>query len=176
MALGGLTALLPCGVLYGVNVFDTGDVLVDESRFRGYDDAGVYVGGIRNPNHVVQVTDNVATENNRGILIEDSAGNGGIQVASNTADANTNGFTPTGIFLHNADGVVINDNVVRGNPYAGIWLDVNSDDNRLLDNTATGNATGAQAGTAADFQNDGVGNCGDRNTFGSTAGNPLGVC
>ena len=172
----GLSMQDECGVKYGVNVFDTGDVLVDESRFKGYDDAGVYVGGIRNPAHIVQVTDNVATENNRGILIEDSAGNGGIQVASNTTDSNTNGFTPTGIFLRNTDGVVINDNSATGNPYAGIHLDVTSDDNRVLNNTATGNATGAQGGAAADLLNEGAGNCGSGNTFGSTAGNPLGIC
>ena len=165
-----------CGVKYGVNVFDTGDVLVDESKFKGYDDAGVYIGGIRNPSHIVQVTDNVATENNRGILIEDSSGNGGIQVASNRTDSNTNGFTPTGIFLHNSDGVVINDNTATGNPYAGIHLDVTSDDNRVLNNSATGNATGAQGGTAADLLNEGANNCGSGNTFGTTAGNPLGVC
>jgi parallel beta-helix repeat protein len=172
----GLAMQDGCGVKYGVNVFDTGDVLVDESKFEGYDDAGVYVGAIRNPEHVVQVTDNVATENNRGILIEDSAGNGGIQVASNTTNSNTNGFTPTGIFLHNADGVVINDNTATGNPYAGIHLDVTSDDNRLLDNTATGNAAGAQGGTGADLLNEGAGNCGAGNVFGTTAGNPLGAC
>ncbi len=172
----GLSLQDKCGVKYGVNVFDTGDVLVDESDFKGYDDAGVYVGGIRNPEHVVEVTDNTAKENNRGILIEDSAGNGGILVANNETNANTNGFTPTGIFLHNADGVVISGNVTDSNPYAGIHLDVTSDDNRVLDNRASGNGTSAQGGTGADLFNEGIGNCGSGNTFGTVAGNPLGAC
>ena len=172
----GLSLEDKCGVKYGVNVFDTGDVLVDESKFVAYDDAGIYIGGIRNPSHIVQVTDNVATENNRGILIEDSAGNGGIQLASNTINDNTNGFTPTGIFLHNSDGVIINDNVTTGNPYAGIHLDVTSDDNRVLNNTVTGNGVGAQGGAGADLLNEGANNCGSGNVFGTTSGNPLGVC
>lgn len=176
-AATGLSLQDECGVKYGVNVFDTGDVLVDESRFEGYDDAGVYVGAIRDPSHIVQVTDNITTENNRGILIEDSSGNGGIQIASNTTNSSSaDFFNPTGIFLRNADGVLINDNVANDNPFAGIWLDQTSDGNRLLNNVAQGNATGAQSGVGADLQNDGQGNCGSGNTFGSTAGNPLGIC
>ncbi len=99
-----------CGVNYGINVFDTGDVLVTEGRYQGYDDAGVYVGGIVNPQTTVDITENVATENNRGILIEDSRGNAGIRIADNTTNSNGNGFTPSGIFLHNADEVVISGN------------------------------------------------------------------
>ena len=175
-AADGLKMQDGCGVQYGVNVFDTGDVLVEDSRFKGYDDAGVYVGAINNPSHTVQVTTNVATENNRGILIEDSANNGGILVANNTTNANTNGFTPTGIFLHNSDDVVISDNVSNGNPYAGVHLDVTSDDNRVLDNNATGNGVGAQGGVGADLFNEGQGNCGSGNSFGTQAGNPLGAC
>ena len=172
----GLSMQDKCGLKYGVNVFDTADVLIDGSTFKGYDDAGVYVGGIRNPSTVVEVTDNVASENNRGILIEDSAGNGGILVADNTTNANTNGFTPAGIFLHNSDGVVISDNVANGNPYAGVHLDVTSDDNRVFDNAASGNGTTAQGGIGADLFNEGAGNCGNGNTFGTEAGNPLGAC
>jgi parallel beta-helix repeat protein len=172
----GLKLQDECGVKYGVNVFDTDDVLVTGGTYKGYDDAGVYVGGIDDPGTVVEVTENSASENNRGILIEDSAGHAGILVANNTTNANTNGFTPSGIFLHNADGVVIADNVANGNPYAGIHLDVTSDDNRVLDNTASGNGTGAQGGDGVDFLNEGTGNCGNGNAFGTVGGNPLGVC
>ena len=172
----GLKLQDQCGVKYGVNVFDTGDVLVTRGQYKGYDDAGVYVGGIGNPETTVQVTENLATENNRGILIEDSSGNAGILVANNTTKANTNGFTPSGIFLHNADGVVIADNASDNNPYAGVHLDVTSDDNRLIDNSASGNGVGAQGGTGADLLNEGVGNCGSGNVFGTQAGNPLGAC
>jgi parallel beta-helix repeat protein len=165
-----------CGVNYGVNVFDTGDVLVTDGRYQGYDDAGVYVGGIDNPQTTVDVTGNVATENNRGILIEDSRGNAGIRVADNTTNSNGNGFTPSGIFLHNADEVVISGNRTDTNPYAGIHLDLTSDANRILENQASGNGTSAQGGAGADLVNEGSGNCGSGNAFGTQAGNPLGAC
>ena len=173
----GLKMQDECGVKYGVNVFDTpGDVLVTQGRYKGYDDAGVYVGGIRNAGSSVEVTDNVATENNRGILIEDSEGNAGILVADNVANSNTNGFTPSGIFLHNADGVVISGNGSDSNPYAGIHIDVTSDGNRVLDNQASGNGAGAQGGAGFDFLNEGSGNCGSGNRFATVGGNPLGAC
>ena len=172
----GLKLQDQCGVKYGINVFDTDDVLVTRGQYKGYDDAGVYVGGIDNPDTTVQVTENLASENNRGILIEDSSGNAGILVANNTTKANTNGFTPSGIYLHNADGVVIAGNASDNNPYAGVHLDITSDDNRLIDNSASGNGAGAQGGTGADLLNEGVGNCGSGNVFGTQAGNPLGAC
>lgn len=172
----GLKMQDKCGVKYGVNVFDTADTLVEDGVFKGYDDAGVYIGGIRDPGTVVEVIGNKAKENNRGILIEDSGQNGGILVANNVTDANGNGFTPSGIFLHNSDGVVISSNDANNNPYAGIHLDVTSDDNRVLGNAATGNGVGAQGGTGADLLNEGQNNCGSDNTFGTTAGNPLGFC
>jgi len=172
----GLKLQAACGAKYGINVFDTDDVVVTDGRYKGYDDAGVYVGGIDNPGTVVEVTDNSASENNRGILIEDSAGNAGILVANNTTNANANGFTPSGIFLHNADGVVISGNTANQNAYAGIHLDVTSDDNRVLDNKASGNGVGAEAGGGVDFLNEGAGNCGSGNVFGTGGGNQLGVC
>ncbi|MGI8461672.1 MAG: right-handed parallel beta-helix repeat-containing protein [Solirubrobacterales bacterium] len=165
-----------CGVQYGVNVFDTGDVLIDENEMKGYDDAGVYVGGIRDPNTVVEVTDNVAEQNNRGILIEDSFGNAGILVSNNTASGQDNGFTPVGVFLFNSDGVVVAGNTTDSNAFAGVWADQNSDDNRIIDNTASGNGTTAQGGPGADLVNDGQRNCGSGNSFGTTMGNPLGAC
>jgi parallel beta-helix repeat protein len=164
-----------CGVLYGVNVFDTESISVKGGTYRGYNDAGVYIGGIRRDGTVVQVTETDTTQSNRGIIIEDSAENVDILVANNVTNANDNGFNPTGIFLHNAQGVVIADNVANGNTGPGIWLDSTSDNNRLLDNVATGNG-GPQDAAPADLQNDGVGNCGSGNTFGTTAGNPLGAC
>ena len=175
-AATGLRLRDECGVKYGVNVFDTGDVLVSGGRYRGYDDAGVYVGGIRDAQTTVTVTANTATANNRGILIENSAANAGILVADNVTNANTTGFTPAGIFLHNADGVVIAGNRSDRNAYAGIHVDLTSDDNRVLDNQANGNGAGAQDGPGADLLNEGAGNCGSGNSFGTIAGNPLGAC
>ena len=165
-----------CGVLYGVNVFDTGDVLVADSRFEGYDDAGVYVGGIRSPEDAIEVTGNTATEGNTGVLIEDSESHGGIVVSGNATNANEAGFTPRGIFIRNSDDVVISDNVADGNSFAGLWLDATSDDNRVLNNQGSGNGLNAQAEPGADLINDGAGNCGSGNAFGTSQGNPLAAC
>lgn len=164
-----------CDVLYGVNVFDSGDVLITGGRYTGYDDAGIYVGGINRSGSAIEVTENRSTRNNRGIIIEDSAENAGILVADNTTNANDNGHTPAGIFLHNADGVVLAGNAAIDNSAAGIWLDATSDENRLVDNVASNNGV-AGGEVAADLQNDGAGNCGSGNSFGTVAGNELGAC
>jgi parallel beta-helix repeat protein len=164
-----------CNVLYGVNVFDTEDVLVSGGTYQGYNDAGVYIGGIRRTASVVEVTGTDTTQNNRGIIVEDSAENVDILVANNTTNGNDVGFNPTGIFLHNADGIVLSGNVANGNSGPGIWLDSASDNNRLVDNQAGGNG-GLQGGAPADLQNDGVGNCGSGNVFGTMQGNPFGAC
>jgi parallel beta-helix repeat protein len=164
-----------CDVLYGVNVFDTDDVLVSGGRYEGYNDAGVYVGGIRRTASVVEVSETTSTGNNRGIIIEDSAENVDIRVADNTTNGNDIGFSPTGIFIHNADGVELSGNVANGNTGPGLWLDSTSDGNVLRDNQASGNG-GPQDSEPADLQNDGVGNCGSGNAFGAEQGNPLGAC
>jgi parallel beta-helix repeat protein len=170
-----LRVVASCDVLYGINVFDSGDVRITGGRYSGYDDAGIYVGSINRAASTIEVTENFSTRNNRGIIIEDSADNGGILVADNTTNANDNGHTPSGIFLHNADSVVLAGNAAVDNSSAGIWLDTTSDDNRLIDNVASNN--GVLGGeVAADLQNDGVGNCGGGNAFGTQAGNPLGAC
>lgn len=174
-AAQNLRVTASCDVLYGVNVFDSGDVLITGGTYKGYDDAGIYVGSINRATSTIQVTENLSTRNNRGIIIEDSAENGGILVADNTTNVNDNGHTPSGIFLHNADRVVLTGNSAIDNISAGIWIDTTSDDNRLIDNVASNNGvTGGEV--AADLQNDGVRNCGSGNAFGTQAGNPLGAC
>ena len=171
----GLRLKATCSVLYGVNVFDTADVLVTGGTYEGYGDAGVYVGGIRRDGSAVAVTETHTTRNNRGIIIEDSAEDVAFLVANNTASGNDNGFNPTGIFLHNAQGVVLSGNVANANAAPGIWLDATSNDNVLLDNQASGNG-GLQGEEPADLQNEGAGNCGSGNAFGISQGNPLGAC
>jgi parallel beta-helix repeat protein len=98
-----------------------------------------------------------------------------ILVANNTTSGNDAGFEPAGIFLHNAQGVVLSGNVANANLGPGIWLDSASSDNRLLGNQASGNG-GLDGGAPADLQNDGAGNCGADNAFGTSQGNPLGAC
>jgi parallel beta-helix repeat protein len=79
----------------------------------------------------------------------------------------------SGIFLHNSDKVRMRDNTIRNNGAFGINIDPNSDNNRLFDNVVHSQWT--------DLENDGSGNCGSGNTFGSVGdpnvgGNPLGSC
>jgi parallel beta-helix repeat protein len=164
-----------CDVLYGLNVFDTEGVSVSGGTYSGYNDAGVYVGGIRRDGTVIEVAETDATRNKRGIIIEDSAQDVEILVSDNTTSGNDAGFEPAGIFLHNAQGVVLSGNVANANTGPGIWLDSASHDNRLLQNQASGNG-GLEGGAPADLQNEGVGNCGSANAFGTFQGNPLGAC
>ena len=154
---------------YGINVFDTGDVTTSGNRISGYLDAAIYVGGIRNPETAIAVRDNVARDNNHGILIEDSLSQPQIAVAFNEARRNDEGLSSAGVYIRNSDGVRIEGNESTGSAFAGIWLDGNSDFNVVNGNSAAGSGT-------ADLQNDGEGNCGSGNAFGTEAGNPLSVC
>jgi parallel beta-helix repeat protein len=161
-----------CDTLYGVNIFDTGDVTVKNSVFNGYDDAGVYVGGIQRPDANVKVADSVATRNHRGILFEDSFGNAGLEVTGNEVRLNQAGF-----FVFNSDGIEISDNTAIDNPFVGFWLDPNADDNRLIGNVGTGNGWSPDGGPrAGDLINDGQRNCGTGNSFPITSGQPLAPC
>ncbi len=152
-------------------------MLVTEGRYKGYDDAGIYVGGINNPQTVVSGhRERPPRRTTAASSSRTRRATRGSWSRTTRRTPTTNGFTPSGIFLHNADGVVISGNSSDQNPYAGIHLDVTSDDNRVLDNTASGNGVGAQGGEGADLQNEGAGNCGHGNVFGTVGGNPLGAC
>jgi parallel beta-helix repeat protein len=157
------------GTQYGINVFDTEDVTTSQNTLSGYLDAAVYVGGIRNPQTTVNVLDNVARDNNRGVLVEDSLAEPEIRVAGNTMPGNDGGPMSAGVYILNSDGVEIESNYVTDSGFAGVWLDGNSDFNVLHANTALASAT-------ADLRNDGQGNCGSDNTFGTQAGTPLANC
>jgi parallel beta-helix repeat protein len=154
---------------YGINVFDTGDVTTSGNRIGGYLDAAIYVGGIRDPEATIAVRENVVRDNNHGILIEDSLSQPQITVAFNEARRNEAGPSSSGIYIRNSDGVRISGNGSSDSGFAGFWLDGNSDFNSLIGNSAGGSGT-------ADLQNDGEGNCGVGNFFGTQAGNPLGAC
>src|SRR5216117_1972298 len=78
-----------CDAEYGVNIFETGPLTVVGTKSIGFSDAGIYVGGItRTGTGAVRVVRNQSKRNNRGIVVEDSAG-GRIEVTSNEFDANT---------------------------------------------------------------------------------------
>lgn len=159
-----------CEAEYGINVFGTGPVLIDDSRARGFSDAGFYVGGISStPGGTIRVLDSAAVRNNRGVIVEDTAA-GHVAVGRNLLARNgaAGHGPPTGIWLHNADGVRIFENAVDDNGEYGIHLDPSSDQNRLLGNEARGNPV--------DLLNEGAGNCGSDNVFDRTEGEPLAPC
>jgi parallel beta-helix repeat protein len=146
---------------YGINVYDTGRVVLAGNRAADFSDAGLYVGTINDG--PVLVIGNLTLDNNRGILVEESYGT--VRVRDNVSRSNDlSGESPTtaGIALSDADEIVLRNNVANNNGDYGIHLGdhggSSSDDNRLYDNSAAGNGT-------ADFQDDGTGNCGSGNSF-----------
>lgn len=167
----GLRARNTCGdeVEYGINIFGSRQVTVVNNVTRGFTDAGIYVGGISSTgNGSLVVHGNDTFGNNRGVIIEDSAG-GRIVVRDNDIHDNTiaGHGPPSGVFLHNADGVIISDNSITGNGEIGVHLDENSDSNVLNDNEVSASPT--------PLLNEGSGNCGSGNDFGD-AGNVLPPC
>ncbi len=161
------------GAEYGINVFNSGQVEVSNNQITGgFSDAGIYIGGIVDTGGgQLQVINNASYLNHQGVIVEDSGFDGIVVVSNNSIHHNTgNGVegNRSGIFLHNSDKVRMRNNTIRNNGDFGINIDPNSDNNRLFDNTVNSNPT--------DLENDGSGNCGSGNTFGSTSGNPLGSC
>jgi len=161
------------GAEYGINVFSSGPVEVSNNRITGgFSDAGIYIGGIVDTGTgQLQVINNASYLNHQGVIVEDSGFSGIVVVSNNNIHHNIGAGVEgnrSGIFLHNSDKVRMRDNTIRNNGDFGINIDPNSDNNRLFDNTVNSNPT--------DLENDGSGNCGSGNSFGSTSGNPLGSC
>jgi parallel beta-helix repeat protein len=148
-----------CDAEYGINVYLSREVDVDFNRGRGFSDAAIYIGGITNTGDgALRVVGNTVFSNNRGIIVEDSAG-GRIRVLENMVRDNTASGEgdPSGIFLHNSDGVLLRANQTLRNGRYGVHLDPNSDLNRLFDNASLQNPGG-------NFRDEGSGNCGARNS------------
>lgn len=157
-----------CDAEYGINAFATGAVQITNNRATGFTDAGIYVGGISStPNGTLLVGDNETVGNNKGVIVEDSAG-GDIAVFSNEIhDNDIPGIgEEVGIFVNASDGVRIESNRIRANGGVGLELTPNSDNNQITDNEITDNPT--------DVRNEGLGNCGSGNTF--ATGGPLAPC
>ncbi len=163
-----------CGAEYGVNVYRSGAIQIVNSRARGFDDAGFYVGTIVDTNgDPLRVRNNESHGNNRGVIVEDSDATIpaiDIRVTQNNTHDNfipPGEGSPSGIFLHNSDGVLISGNTADDNGDAsegyGIHLDANSDSNTLTGNSAHGNLT-------FDLFNEGLNNCGAGNSFGTASG------
>lgn len=150
-----------CDAEYGVNVFDSGRIRVLRNTARGFSDAGIYVGRITGTlGGVLLVRGNESFHNNRGFILEDSAG-GDVRVVANRFHDNTSSGEgpPSGIFVRNSDRALFRENAVFGNSRFGINLDANSDRNRFFGNRIHGNPVAV---------NDlGSGNCGSGNRPGA---------
>jgi parallel beta-helix repeat protein len=144
---------------YGVNIFASTHVKVFEVKTyplfgsEGYNDAGFYLGGIPARGAVRLKKCFSSEDDERGILIEDSAPRG-VVVQNSAADFSRS----AGIFLRNSDGVLLKDNSVTSSRGTGIELDATSDDNDIVGN-------GVFSTVVADVVDAGSGNCWRRNTF-----------
>jgi nitrous oxidase accessory protein NosD len=151
-----------CDAEYGINLFGTGPVKVIGNTARGFDDSGVYVGGIADTgNGRLLVKGNDLFRNSRGAIVEDTDRAADVRLAGNRLHDNTivgSEGPSDGVFLHNGDGIRLVRNHSDDNGAHGYHADPNSDDNVFIDNTASGNASGP-------FLDEGTGNCGDGNTF-----------
>jgi parallel beta-helix repeat protein len=151
-----------CDAEYGVNVFGSGPTRIDKSRAFGFNDAGFYIGGITStPGGSIQLTNSDSFANLRGVIVEDSAG-GDIRVRRNDLAGNdvvASGALPTGVLITNSDGVRISENHVLENAMYGLDITPDSDRNLINDNSILGNPI--------DIRNQGSGNCGSENIFGT---------
>jgi parallel beta-helix repeat protein len=157
-----------CGeALYGVNVYGRGAIRITNSDARGYRDAGYYVGSIGSTGkRALLIRGNTASGNNRGVIVEDSSAPAAdIRVIGNVLNRNTidGEGIPSGIFVHNSDGMLFASNTTRRNGVYGIHVDATSDGNVLRGNASAGNG-------AAAFFDEGTGTCGSGNSF------PLPAC
>lgn len=157
-----------CDAQYGINIFDTGSMVVTGSLARGFSDAGIYVGAIAEG--PVSATKNETRGSNVGVIVEDSAP-GTVSVIGNDVHDNTapGEGEPTGILLRGSDGELVQGNTVRDNGTYGIYLDGNSDGNRIFDNAVSGSGT-------LDALDKGSGNCWNGTTAATRQPDPLPVC
>ena len=156
----GSTVEDTCGnAEYGVNVFNSGTIVVRNSYASGFGDAGFYIGLITaTPLGPLTIAGNESVGNVRGIIVENSSGAKIIVRGNNTHDNET-----TGIWITNSDTVRVENNLVSNNSSTGIELDAFSDQNLVRGNTVDGHT--------ADLANDGgTGNCFLNNTYTTSFG------
>jgi parallel beta-helix repeat protein len=143
-----------CDAEYGINVYATGPIGIVDSVARGFHDAGFYVGEVTStPGGRVRVRRSESTRNHRGVIVENSAG-GEIVVAQNDIHDNRvpiAGSVPTGVYIHNSDGVRVEENEVARNGI-GLHMSADSDANVAAFNLFLDNGV--------DIRNQGSGNCG----------------
>ena len=165
----GLVVHDTCGADYGINVYRGEAIHVLHNTGSGFDDSGIYIGGIVSTGGgTLLVSGNHVDRSNRGAIVEDSLQSTDIRVTDNVLSHNDippGVGSPAGLFVHNSDGVRIARNRLDSNGDGsmgyGIRLDPNSDNNRLFDNRAHRNDT-------QNFLDEGTGNCGSGNSFSIT--------
>jgi parallel beta-helix repeat protein len=139
------------GAEYGVNVYQSERITVEDSNAKGFSDAGIYIGAItETAPDLLLVRNNETFGNNRGIIIEDVAPPAEVITRGNDTHDND-----TGIFLHNSDETKYRNNRIAGNAN-GIHIDVDSDDNEFYGNLFSNNSV--------NVIDEGDGNCGQDNT------------
>ena len=156
-----------CDALYGLNLYQTGTgVVITDSVGHGFSDTAFYVGDIHQGSVIVQ--NNKSSNNLYGYIVENSDP-GTVTVTGNQATANRTGDLPSGIFVHNSDGAVITDNVIRDSGTYGIHVDATSEANQILNNIISGSG-------ALDGLDEGTGNCWNGTVTGTRQPDPLPTC
>ncbi|MGH2663646.1 MAG: right-handed parallel beta-helix repeat-containing protein [Actinomycetota bacterium] len=156
-----------CDALYGLNLYQTGTgVVIRDSVGHGFSDTAFYVGDIHQGSVVVR--DNRSSNNYLGFIVENSDP-GTVTLVENKALANRTGDPPSGIFVHNSDGAVIIDNVIRDSGSYGIHVDATSEGNQILNNVISGSGS-------LDAFDEGTGNCWNGTVTGSRQPDPLPTC
>jgi nitrous oxidase accessory protein len=158
------------GALYGLNVFQTGHLDLIGNDAKGFTDAGIYVGSLQDiGDKPFRIRGNDMHGNNIGILIEFGADGLDVRVLNNKTNGNDlPGLSdPAGIMLRDNNDVLLEGNVANNNGDYGINLATfdggSSSNNVLNDNSGEGNGE-------FDLFNEGSGNCGAGNSFGTVSG------
>lgn len=119
---------------YGINLFRTGAMTIENNVAIGFQDAGIYIGLITDTGSgTLLASGNNLHGNDRGMIVEDSTGVS-LVVFGNSSHDNMN----DGIFLHNSDGIDVRMNRTMRNGFAGIELDLDSDNNMVRQNRSRG--------------------------------------
>jgi parallel beta-helix repeat protein len=158
------------GALYGINVFQTGHMKLLDNDGKGFTDAGIYVGSLQDlGGKPFVIRGNDMHGNNIGILVEFGVDGLDVRVVDNRTSGNdlAGQSVPSGIMLRDNNDVLLEGNVANNNGEVGINLVTHSggqsDNNTLIDNAAEDNGE-------FDLFNEGSGNCGAGNVFGTVSG------
>lgn len=149
------------GAEYGINLYVTGPMQLVGNTASGFGDAGIYIGSIVDVGtRSIVARDNTLFDNNRGMIIEDSS-----RVAISALDNWAHDNVTDGIWVHRADGVLVQGNKVENNGFGGIDVTADSSHNTITANKARGHQF--------DLVNQGTNNCFTDNWY-TTSQGPIG--